>query len=159
VAEAGRSHGRRLVIGVGNRDRGDDGIGLAVVEALGRRPDVDTAIAGGDLVDLAELWRGYDEVIVVDACITGRPVGSVVEVDVEELVTHGTLSTHGFDVGFAVRLARQLGALPCCLRVVGIEGRDASPGGLSPALVAQIDSIAGEVMPLAPEDPGPSPLA
>ncbi len=160
AAGAGASGVRPLVIGVGNPDRGDDGIGPVVVERLRRRrDDVDTVIVTGDLVDLTVLWRDRDDVVVVDACRTGRPPGSVVTVEAEDLDGDHVLSSHGVGVGFAVALARRLGWLPRRLRVVGIEVGDVAPGPLGAGLGSRIETIADEVATTLPTHSGRSSLA
>ena len=56
-----------LVIGIGNRDRGDDGVGPVIVENLQQMaPDIDTACCAGDLTRLLDLWHGRERVILVD---------------------------------------------------------------------------------------------
>jgi hypothetical protein len=65
-----------LLVGLGNRDRGDDGVGPVVVGRV--------SVAGArvvevvDPLDLLELWAGVDLVVVVDAVRGGRPAGEVV---------------------------------------------------------------------------------
>lgn len=115
-----------LVIGVGNRDRGDDGIGpviaTSVGEVLGGR--VVTFAAEGDLSDLSMRWTPDHDVIVVDAMVSGREPGSAVEIDALASrlpVEAGLLSSHGVGLGEAVELARLLGRLPHSLTVVAVE--------------------------------------
>ncbi len=54
----------RIVIGVGNRDRGDDGVGIAVAEQV-TGPETHVLAAGS--FDLCELWSPNDDVVIVDA--------------------------------------------------------------------------------------------
>ncbi len=136
-----------LVIGVGNRDRGDDGVGPAVVDELRRRGiPVETVIREGDLADLAVVWRGHDDVVIVDACRSGRPVGTVEVIDPTDAVPAAPWSTHGLGVAEGVELARRLGRLPRSLRIVGVQGTRFDPGPLSPelrsALAAVVDRVA-----------------
>ena len=63
--------------------------------------------------------------IVVDAVVTGAPVGTVQAWDGRQPLASPstTASTHGLGVAEAIELARVLGCLPIKLRVYGIEGR------------------------------------
>lgn len=115
-----------LVIGVGNRDRGDDAVGPVVCDLLdsARAPGVETLVFEGSVVDLSSHWGPDDRVIVVDAAApAGRP-GFVSETDglASRLTAPAPVSTHAVDVGAAVELARAVGRLPATLRIVGIEG-------------------------------------
>ena len=62
-----------LIIGCGNRDRGDDGAGILVAERL-RELGIEANTRSGEAVDLIEAWKSADDVIVVDAVVTGAPV-------------------------------------------------------------------------------------
>lgn len=65
-----------LVAAIGNPDRGDDGAGPAVAARLrGRVPETARiVVCGGDVLALIEEWRGFPDVIVVDAAAPlGRP--------------------------------------------------------------------------------------
>ena len=65
-----------LIIGCGNRQRSDDGAGILVAERL-RKLGIEADMRIGEAADLIEAWKGADDVIVVDAVVTGAPVGSV----------------------------------------------------------------------------------
>jgi hydrogenase maturation protease len=115
-----------LVIGVGNRDRGDDAAGPVVCDLVASAglARVDTLVFEGSVLDLPMHWEPEDVVVLVDAAApTGHP-GRVTRVDA---VAHhvrppSAASTHAIDVGSAVELARVLGRLPAELSIVGIEG-------------------------------------
>ncbi len=139
-----------LVVAVGNPDRGDDGVGRAVIDELARRAP--TSI---DLVDvqvptrLSDAWKGRDDVVVVDAVRTGRAVGSVVVERVGEgrMVRSGVAGTHGFGVAEAIELARALGCLPARLTLVGVEAAGFTLGsGLSPNVAAAVKPAADTVV-------------
>jgi hydrogenase maturation protease len=115
-----------LVIGVGNRDRGDDAVGPVVCDlvAAAGPPGVDTLVFEGSVLDISMHWGPDDRVVIVDAAApAGRP-GRVTEVDAlaHRLVAPSTASTHTVDVGAAVELARVLGRMPAELTIVGVEG-------------------------------------
>jgi len=118
-----------LIIGCGNRQRGDDGAGILVAERL-RELGLEAETHLGDAADLIEAWGTVDEVIVVDAVLTGAPVGTAQAWDGRQLPdsVSTTVSTHGFGVAEAIELARVLNRLPMRLRVYGVEGRRFEPG-------------------------------
>lgn len=115
-----------LVIGVGNRDRGDDGAGPAVCDLVAELApgSIRTVVLETSAIDLVEHWGGDDRAVIVDA---GRPSGEpgrVVEYDGLEgrFAVPGTTSTHSIDLAGGVELARALGRLPAALTIVSIEG-------------------------------------
>ena len=110
------------VIGIGNRNRGDDGVGLFVAERL-REFGFPALAYEGDPLTLAHLWRLDDHVLLIDAVVTGAPPGLLHLTDANGLSLSRTppASSHGFDVAQGIELARILGRLPASLRVWGIE--------------------------------------
>ena len=119
---------RLLVIGVGNRDRGDDAVGPIVCDriALLGLPDVDTLVFEGSVLDLPIHWSVNDRVVIVDAAEPAGEPGRISTVDglAMRLVTPGTVSTHTIDVSAAIELARALDRLPSALSIIGIEGAE-----------------------------------
>jgi len=113
-----------LVIGCGNRDRSDDGAGVMVAKRV-RELGVQAEISSGESLALIEAWSQADDVILVDAVVTGAPVGKVWLWDAGQVTTQGSISisTHGYGVAEAIKLGRILDRLPKRLRVFGIEGR------------------------------------
>lgn len=113
-----------LVVGVGNRDRGDDAAGPVVCDLLRAIGTVETVVLEGSVVDLPMYWGPDDDVVIVDAAAPGTEPGRITEVDAltDRLVAPGALSTHSVDVGAAVELARAMGRMPAALTIVGIEG-------------------------------------
>jgi len=139
--------GRIVVIGVGHRDRADDGIGPAVVDALARRTDrVITLVREGDLAVLPLLWEPDDDVVIVDAIIDRGPAGDLRAVDPEQLGSASVVSTHGLDVADAIELARRLRCMPARLRVFGITAGDFGYGPMSSGLRHGIDRLAAELL-------------
>lgn len=122
-----------LIIGVGNMDRGDDAVGLLVVRQLRRTlPDqIGMRETNGDALELMELWRGSERVILIDAVQSGVEPGTIHRWEVH----HGPLpgrwfahSTHALSVAEAIEIARALGELPSWFVVYGIEGRQFEVG-------------------------------
>lgn len=130
---------RLVVIGVGNRDRGDDAVGPIVCDLIAERglPGVETLVFEGSVLDLPLHWSATDRVVIVDAAEPARDPGRVTELDVlaERLLAPPSLSTHTIDVGAAIELARVLDRLPAALSIIGIEGAAFEFGApLSPAV-------------------------
>jgi hydrogenase maturation protease len=116
----------RLLIGLGNPDRGDDGVGTAVVRRVTEHANDDVEVVeSDDPASLIDTWDGADRVVVVDAMQSGRPAGTVLVLDVTEtpLPSDGwaTGGTHALGLAAAVELSRALGRLPRRLLVVGVE--------------------------------------
>jgi hydrogenase maturation protease len=115
----------RLVIGLGNRLRGDDAIGLEVAEALAGAPGVRAIAHEGEPVDLLELWSGASEVAVVDAVAGERP-GRIHRLSSAEAGAGAwraaPASSHAIGLADVLELAAALGRLPGRLEVIGVEG-------------------------------------
>jgi hydrogenase maturation protease len=115
-----------LVIGVGNRDRGDDGVGPAIADRVAdlAGASLQVATSTADPSRLMDRWSGHDSVVIVDAVVDGHPAGTITVLDAidQPLPTDvGSVSSHGFGVAAAVELARSLGRLPARLTVVGVS--------------------------------------
>ena len=97
-----------IVIGVGNRDRGDDAAGPLVCDRLRARPGASASprmfVCEGSILDLALHWDRDDHVVIVDAMQPGDEPGRVVTIDatLEPLAVPGAVSTHEIDVAAAI---------------------------------------------------------
>lgn len=116
-----------LVIGVGNRFRGDDAAGLEVASALAKRlkDKVDTVIWEGNPLDLLEIWRGRSTVYVIDTVSSGEyEAGFLYRFlpnDEEIPAIFLNFSTHLFGVVQVIEMAKTLGQLPTHFVLYGIE--------------------------------------
>lgn len=144
-----------LVVALGNPLMGDDGAGHAVADLLegrlARQPGVRVERGDTDVLRLPSLWRGEEEVWLVDAVSSGAPPGTVHRLGHEALLA--VPQTH--------RHAHRL-SLPECLRWLalavsemaqvryrfwGIEVAAVSPrAGLSPEVAAAAGHVAGEIL-------------
>lgn len=141
----------RLVIGVGNEDRGDDAVGLLIASRLKQYAGKDLKILEwrGDGVALMEALlearKDADTVIILDAAFSGAEPGTIHRIDAAaQPMPRDFLrySTHAFSVAEAIELARALGELPQRLIVYGIEGESFDVNG---ALSAGVEKAAREV--------------
>jgi hydrogenase maturation protease len=125
-----------LILGCGNLNRADDAAGLLV---KGATPVYNP-------LDLIEAWSGHDNVIVVDAVVSGNPPGTIIEWDAIACpltTANFRSSTHGFGIAEAVELARALEKLPAKLTILGIEGRHFETGGSPSAEVLEAVALIG----------------
>lgn len=136
-----------LVIGLGNRDRGDDAAGLLVGRAVAEAalPGVEV-IEQVDPIDLVLGWGDHSWAIVSDAVVSGAPAGTVVVAEIGDVgpgsrtwARLGLGGTHAFGLAEAVELSRSLGRLPARVTMVGVEAADVTPGaGLSPEVARAV---------------------
>ena len=116
-----------LIVGIGNRDRGDDGAGLLAATYLRSRlagTRIKVIEVSGEATELMEEWTGADTVILLDAICSASAPGKVTRLDLRSTeLREGLLrsSTHSFGVAEAIRLARALGRLPANIILYGIE--------------------------------------
>jgi hydrogenase maturation protease len=115
------------VIGVGNRWRSDDAVGLDVARALaGTLPDgVEVLEREGEPASLIDAWDGAESVWLADAISSGAAAGTLHRLDASRDKLPAELfrtSTHHLGLAEAVELARALGRLPRQLVVFGVEG-------------------------------------
>lgn len=150
------SAARVVVIGLGNRDRGDDGAGPAVAAGAARATGLpEDACPPAGPVDLLDRWEGADLAVVVDAVRSGARPGTVHVVDRPDAETvPGTPagSTHGLGLACALRLSRAVGRAPGRVVLVGIEGRDFATGSrMSPEVAAALPEAVQTVVGLIEE--------
>jgi hydrogenase maturation protease len=132
---------KRIVIGVGNRDRGDDGAGVAVAEEL---TGCATHVLDAGALHMFELWTMSDHVTVVDAMRSGAVPGTVRTFDVREtpLPDESFASTHSFGPAAGIEMARVLGRMPATIEVIGIEAGDLTTGSaMSPPVVRAVRDV------------------
>jgi len=142
----------RIVIGIGNPDRGDDAAGRMVARLLRRSlPDgVDLAELAGEATALLARLDGAGTAWLIDASASGAPAGTVRRFDVGDgplpAASFG-LSSHGFGLAEATELARALGQLPPRCIVYAIEGACFDAGApLSPPVSAAVADVAARVI-------------
>lgn len=151
---------RRIVVGLGAPDRGDDAVGPTVARevaaVLVQRP-----VPGAEVVEredptaLIDVWSGAELTVVCDAVRSGSPPGTLHVMrtgrDLPPL-TPGHVQeagSHDFGLASAIELARALGRLPENVVVVGVEARSFEWGEpLSRAVADAVPSAVAEVMAL-----------
>ena len=144
------------IIGYGNVERGDDGVGIIAAERL-RDLGFDSVKCTGDGLELLEAWRGQRDVIIIDTVVTGAPAGTLHRWDdCQSLPASVTpTSTHGLGLAQAIDLAGTLDLLPARVSVWGVEGKNFAAGS---ALSPEVESAISELVELvAAEISRPSP--
>jgi hydrogenase maturation protease len=150
----------RVVIGMGNTFRRDDGAGVEVARRLRRLAPSDVTVLehDGEPAGLLDAWEGADVAYVVDS-VRGDNPGAVhhLQLSAHHAIPagHDQGSTHTLGLGEAVELARVLDRLPPTLTIIGIEGVDFSTGeGLSQEVGRATVAVANDLAQrLATADP------
>lgn len=141
---------RAVVVALGNPDRADDGVGPAVIQAIGAPPEVEVweAIRGG--LPLAQALVGFERALVVDAC----PALAVGEVALIPLFTaHGPRTAdygswlHGMGLaqGLAALRAAGLDVPETWALAIGVEAALPFQRGLSPRVAQAVPEAVAEV--------------
>ncbi len=136
------------IIGCGNRHRMDDAAGVLVAERL-RDWGVPAEIQSGGAFELIACWDPEEHVILIDAVMTGSPVGTihVWEGHPPRLPVAHHFSSHGFGLAEAFRLGKALNCLPSRITVYGIEGGQFSVGEqVSSEVLAAADRVTQQVV-------------
>ncbi|MCB2178873.1 hydrogenase maturation protease [bacterium] len=140
-----------IVLGIGHTMRGDDAVGIAVVEKwaeenphLGNHALVKIAYEPLPGLALLDHISGYDVAILVDAVLGGPGVspGSLLYLTPEDLsgFTRGTGSAHGWGVAETLELGRTLkqADMPEKVIILGIGGKQVEIGEDMSPEVAQV---------------------
>lgn len=142
---------RRILLCVGNPDRGDDGAGPRVAALLREAAALDIVECRGDASAILAALEEAAEAVIVDASFSGAPAGTVRRFDLggerELLPIDSGWSSHGFGLAEAICLARALGALPPVCVLFTIEGEGFAPGApLSAAAQAGAVAAAARIL-------------
>jgi hydrogenase maturation protease len=138
-----------LVIGLGNPLMGDDGIGLAALERLGKDwclPSTVELLDGGTWgLNLLHRIEAASQVLFLDAVTAGGEPGSLVELDRHELprMLGLKLSPHQIDLREVLALTELRDTLPAVVVCLGLEPASVElRHGVSPAVAEQLDALA-----------------
>ncbi|MCB1307324.1 MAG: hydrogenase maturation protease [Leptospiraceae bacterium] len=154
---------RILILGIGNRLRGDDAVGPLVIDMLRGEQSESTAAmsdqnlpAGvvvrterADAALLLDAWKDFDCVILIDAVYSGKQTGEIIRLRPLEqplpIEMHNT-SSHGLGLAEAIELGRAFGELPPQMMLYGIEGRNFDTGASPSAAVrAAAHTVSAEI--------------
>ena len=142
-----------MLIGIGHPDRGDDALGSILLENI--KAKVENTLATqhilGDMAQLIDCFEHYHIVIIIDAIVTRqKPIGTCYRFENEAIlpISHGvTTSTHSFDLGQTLQLAKNLGVLPNKLILYGIEvGHFEHGKPMSEAVTASLSDLEQSIL-------------
>lgn len=140
---------KNLIVGVGNLWCGDDGVGPKIVDWLKEHVPGNDYLIEDDLFSLLDVFKEYQQVIVIDAVNMGDKPGTVKAFKPQEaklIIKNNVSSTHGFGLAEIIELAESLG-LAANLQIIGIQVSDVAFGNeLSPALQNQWEKIIEQIV-------------
>lgn len=144
-----------VVIGCGNLNRSDDGVGVVVIRNLmarlaNRCPSVRIFDAGTGGMEILFQARGAKKLVIVDACSSGSEPGSVFEVPGQELANppKPSFNLHDFRWDHALYAGRRIWAddFPREITVFLIEAATLTYGlDLSPAVMRAAETVAARI--------------
>jgi len=122
---------RTIVLALGNPLRGDDGVGIAIINALEANPrlpkGVDLIDGGTPGVDTSLLLQGYHRAIIVDAAEMGLLPGTWAQFVLNDNTflkpndVDQPISVHSAGLAEALELGYTLGILPDDITICGIQ--------------------------------------
>ena len=130
----GRGSGRLMIIGCGNPDAGDDSVGPEIVRRLRAQGDCgcDLRAEPAPGVDLLDLFPLADVIVFVDAVVGGGIPGTIylTSLPSKELEPRalGSLSSHGWGLGEALKLAGALRRPVPRIYLLGVEAATVAEG-------------------------------
>jgi hydrogenase maturation protease len=157
-SERPRHSDATAVVGLGTA-HGDDQVGWVVVDRLHSR--LTSGVSAHKIateLDLIDVISDLDYVIIVDASAPRSQPGVVrwFTWPCQRIEEVGLLSTHGFGLVAALRLAEALGSLPGRVVVYAVEAQAVTPGQpLSPAVSSEIASVVEAIAREVTEWPSP----
>jgi hydrogenase maturation protease len=146
--------GKILVLGVGNLLLGDEGLGIQSVEYLknyGMPDDIDVLDGGTGGFHLLSLMEDYEKMILIDATIDEKPVGSIKVVYPKFSNDYPrALTTHDIGLKDLIETASVLNIIPeIILIAVTIAPHQEIGMTLSPEIEAVLPLIGKKVLELA----------
>lgn len=137
------------VIGFGNKYKSDDGIGIRIIEELGKLDsfkDIDIIDGGTSGTDLIFLVKDCRKIIIIDAIDAGQDIGDVVNIkvdDIEEFVKSDfkSLSLHDLNLADVLKLIKALN-INTEISIIGIRPKNIDFGErLSPEIEKKVRRI------------------
>ena len=142
-----------VVIGLGNKLLSDEGIGLVLLEALGRKavefPSVDFLDLGTGGMSVLHALAGRKTALILDCARMGAPPGTMRRFTPDTVRASDVsprLSLHEGNVLDLIALARRVGECPERLIIFGIQPETLAPGEqVSPVLQARLPEHCGVI--------------
>ncbi|MDP2794289.1 MAG: HyaD/HybD family hydrogenase maturation endopeptidase [Sulfurisoma sp.] len=144
---------KTVVLGIGNLIMQDEGVGVRVVEALERDhvlPDGVTLIDGGtSAMEMLDELSNLDRLIVVDAINAGKPPGTLVRIEGDDVPVffRTRLSPHQIGLPDVLASLEFLGAAPKKMVILGVQPQTMALGmELTPLVAARVPELVGQVL-------------
>ena len=122
---------KTLIVGIGSPILGDDGVGIEIArrcrELFANNNNVEVVEIGTGGLSLLDIVQGYDRLILLDAIISGSPIGTIQTLTEESISGTVHLGTgHEADLNTTLALGRKLAEkpLPKEVRIVTVEVRN-----------------------------------
>lgn len=136
-----------VVIGLGNRHRRDDGVGVVVAEEVDRL-GLNGVRVVTDIVEpmsLLEAWSGAGLAVVIDGAASTPPApGRVRRCALSDVAAGDGLSSHGVDLARTHALGEALGRAPGELVLLTVDVADTGHGpGLTPPVGRAVPQAVG----------------
>jgi hydrogenase maturation protease len=147
-----------LVLGIGNLLMGDEGAGVHAARLLEQEslgPDVTVVDGGTGGFHLLSYLQEYSKIIMIDACMDGRPPGTLCTIKPRFASDFPrTLSAHDIGLRDLIESAALLGALPeiflitvSIAEIRSLEMQLSAPvAGSLPQIVSQVKNILSEAL-------------
>ncbi len=139
---------KTLVLGVGNLLLSDDGVGIHAIQRLHAAqlfPEEVQVVDGGTCgLDLLQFLEGIERLIIIDAAQMGRPPGTVVRLEGEQVPAYLALKTSPHEIGLPELLfaAKLTNIYPAQVVIFGVQPESLETSlGLTPAVAAQLDEL------------------
>ncbi len=138
---------KTLVVGIGNPNFKDDGVGLKIVEEL--QGVVDTVSLLNISFQIIDSILGYDKVIIVDGVKSGTEPGSIVEFSSDYWANIYASGTHNLSIFEIIRIGYKLfpEEMPKEIKIIGVEVEDVETLSreCSPKVVAAIPEAVARI--------------
>jgi len=138
------------ILGIGNKLRGDDGIGIVVAQSMKNRDlpsDVEVYEVGSGGLKVLHRLENFEKVILVDSVRFGESPGDYSFFSPEEVKSmKGFSGTHGTDVLEIIELSEKIDKSPEEILILGVQPKSLSLGDdISPVLQDKLSDILDEL--------------
>jgi hydrogenase maturation protease len=145
---AAKVTGEMVVVGLGNRYRKDDGVGIVAAAALSELALANLRVVTdvAEPASVLEAWSGARLAVIIDGAVaTPSMPGRIRRCMLGDVITMTDgLSSHSIDVGRTYALGQALGRVPDALVLFTIEVADTGHGtGLTAQVAAAVPEVVG----------------
>lgn len=115
---------KTVIIGIGNPNFRDDGVGLKIAEKFEGVVDTVTLLNIG--FNLIDSLLEYDRAVIVDGVKTGKEPGSIIEFDINFWGNVYASGTHNFSIFEIIRIGYSVfpDEMPKEIKIIGVEVED-----------------------------------